>query len=215
MGEPSKRIAVPAGRVGRILPAAALAVLILVAPALSPAVGPTETIKDRIDEAVAILQRPDLKGKAQWERRRALLEEAIKPVFNFQEMSRRALGVHWRRLTPEQRDRFVTEFTALLKDTYLGKVETYEPGGEKVRYTGEVLKPPYAQVNTVVITERSTEHPIAYRMIRDGEDWQIYDVVIEGISLVNNYRTQFNAILQRSSFEEMLQDLRAKVKPIE
>ena len=125
-------------------------------------------------------------------------------------MAKRSLGPNWRDRTPEERKQFVALFRELLENSYLGKIESYQ--GEVVRYGKETVDGPYAQVETAVVTTRGQQFQMNYRMLADGGRYRIYDVVIEGISLVGNYRSQFNSILQKSSFREMMDKLRATIK---
>jgi phospholipid transport system substrate-binding protein len=125
-------------------------------------------------------------------------------------MAKRSLGRNWRDRTPEERDRFVALFRELLENSYLGKIESYQ--GEVIRYGKETVEGPYAKVETLVVTRKGLEIPVEYRMLAEGGRYRIYDVVIEGISLVNNYRSQFNSILQKSSFGELMDKLRASIK---
>ena len=172
--------------------------------------GPTGQIRGTIDRVIEILKRPELRTKARAEERRDILRREIKPVFDFEEMSKRSLGPNWRARTPKEREVFVGLFTELLENAYLGKIDSYR--GETINYVKETINPPYAVVGTVIVTSRGQEIPVDYRMLREGDGWRIYDVVIEGISLVNNYRSQFNAILQRSSFSEMMDKLRGTIR---
>jgi phospholipid transport system substrate-binding protein len=174
---------------------------------------PTEQLRGAIDRAIEILKKPEPAAKAKRGERRDLLRREIKPVFDFQEMAKRALGPNWRQRTPKERQEFVALFQELLENSYLGKIESYQ--GEKIEYRKETVDPPYAEVGTVVITGKGQEIPIDYRMLDEGGRWRIYDVVVEGISLVNNYRSQFNSILQKSSYDEMVRRLRATVKESE
>jgi phospholipid transport system substrate-binding protein len=178
-------------------------------PGFSYAGAPTEQIRGTIDRAIEILKDPALAAKEKREERRELLRKEIAPVFDFAEMAKRSLGIRWRERTPEDRDRFVVLFRQLLENSYLGKIEAYE--GEVIRYGKETVDGPYAEVKTLVVTRKGQEIPVDYRMLGNGGKWRIYDVVIEGISLVNNYRSQFNSILQKSSFAEMMEKLRATV----
>lgn len=171
---------------------------------------PTEQVRGAIDRVIGILNRPDLMSAEKREARRELLRAEIRPVFDFREMAKRSLGVHWRGRTAEEKERFVTLFTELLENSYLGKIESYK--GEKIRYVKESLDPPYAVVNTMIVTSKEVEIPLDYRLLQEGDRWRIYDVVIEGISLVNNYRSQFGSILQRSSFDELVGKLRSTLK---
>jgi phospholipid transport system substrate-binding protein len=197
----------------RSRPIAAAAVLVLLlsfVPGIALAESPTEQVRGAIDRVIRILNRPDLQSREKREARRELLRAEIRPVFDFREMAKRSLGVHWRGRTPEERERFVALFTELLENSYLGKIESYK--GEKIRYVKERLDPPYAEVSTVIVTSREQEIPLDYRLLREGDRWRIYDVVIEGISLVNNYRSQFGSILQRSSFDELVGKLRSSLR---
>jgi len=125
-------------------------------------------------------------------------------------MAKRSLGPNWRERTPEERDRFVALFRELLENSYLGKIESYQ--GEEIRYGKETVDGPYAEVKTLVVTSKGQEIPVDYRMLEDDGRYRIYDVVVEGISLVGNYRSQFNSILQKSSFGELIDKLRATIK---
>ncbi len=172
--------------------------------------GPTAQVRGTIDGVIGTLKRPDLKTKARSEERRDLLRRQIQPVFDFEEMSKRSLGPEWRNRTPQERLAFAGLFTQLLENAYLGKIESYQ--GETIGYVKETIDPPYAVVNTVVVTSRGQQIPVDYRMLREGDRWRIYDVVIEGVSLINNYRSQFRAILQKSSFTRMMDQLRATIR---
>ena len=206
--------AVPAGSksfLRLLLPGwALLAAALWVSPAPSFAGAPTEQIRGTIDRVIEILKEPSLAAKGKKEERRGLLRKEIEPVFDFPEMAKRSLGPNWRGRTPEERERFVALFKELLENSYLGKIESYR--GEVIRYDKEKVDGPYAGVKTLVVTGKGQEIPVDYRMLGDGGRWRIYDVVIEGISLVNNYRSQFNSILRKSSFEEMMDKLRATIK---
>jgi phospholipid transport system substrate-binding protein len=171
---------------------------------------PTEQIRGAIGKAVDIVKRPDLKGDAHKAQRRALLRKELFPYFDFQEMSRRSLGIQWKGRTPQERQEFVELFQKLLENSYAGKIEGYN--GEKIVYGKETLDPPYAEVRTRIVTRQGDEYSLNYRLLKDGERWRVYDVVIEGVSLVNNYRSQFADMLDRYSFAEMLDKLRETVR---
>ncbi len=195
----------------RAIALATVAALVLLAGVgAAPAAGPTAQIRGAIDRTLEILKRPDLKSKPRAAERRDLLRKTIKPVFDFEEMSKRSLGPNWRQRTPQEKADFVDLFTELLENAYLGKIESYR--GETIEYAGETVNAPYAVVKTLIVTEKSQEVRVDYRMIRSGDQWRIYDVVIEGVSLVNNYRSQFNSILQSSSFDQLLAKLRSTIK---
>ncbi|GAB4244854.1 MAG: ABC transporter substrate-binding protein [Deltaproteobacteria bacterium] len=171
---------------------------------------PTEQIRGAIDRGLAIVKRVDLQGEAKKAQRRGLLRKELFPYFNFDEMARRSLGIHWKTRTPQERKEFVKLFTDLLENAYAGKIEGYK--GEKIRFGKETLDLPYAEVKTTIVTPQGQEFSLNYRLLADGSRWRIYDIVIEGVSLVNNYRSQFASILQKSSFEEMTKQLKETVR---
>ncbi len=190
---------------------AGMAALVVLAGAAAAAVpGPTAQVRGTIDNVIEILKRPDLKAKTRADERRDLLRRQIRPVFDFEEMSKRALGPEWRNRTAQEREQFADLFSQLLENAYLGKIESYR--GEKIEYEKETIDGPYAVVGTAVLTSRGQKIPLEYRMLKEGERWRIYDVVIEGVSLINNYRSQFRSILQRSSFARMMDQLRDTIR---
>jgi phospholipid transport system substrate-binding protein len=135
------------------------------------------------------------------------LREIVYPLFDFDEMAKRSLGAHWRRLTPSQQSEFVATFTQLLETTYADKIDLYE--GQKVSFNGETVDKNYAQVDTRVIGKQQS-YSVDYRLhLVDGK-WKIYDVIAENISLVNNYRSQFNRVLSNSSYEELIKIMKEK-----
>ncbi len=194
------------GWIGGLAP---LLAIVLCMPASVAGGEPTEQIRGAIDRGLAIVKRADLQGNAKKAQRRALLRKELFPYFNFEEMSRRSLGVHWKNRTPQERQEFVKLFTDLLENAYAGKIEGYK--GEKIQFGKETLDLPYAEVKTAIVTSQGQEFSVDYRLLADGNRWRVYDVVIEGVSLVNNYRSQFAGILQNSSFEEMTKQLKKTV----
>lgn len=170
---------------------------------------PTEQLKASTDKIIEILSDPELKGPSQAEKRRSLIRQAADERFDWNEMSRRALGRHWAKLSEEEKKTFVDLFSRLLERTYMEKVEDYS--GEKVFYVNETVESNYATVEMKVLTGKNMEIPVLNKMKKNGGEWMIYDVSIEGVSLVNNYRTQFNSILSKSPFSELLAMLREKV----
>jgi len=194
-----------------ILAAGALFLLVALPGTKSaPAGDATDQIRGAIDRGIAILQRPDLKGKEKREERREALRRELFPYFYFEEMAKRSLGVHWKERTPQEREEFTRLFRDLLENAYAGKIEGYK--GEKILYRKETVDPPYAEVDTVIVTLQGDEIPVNYRVLKDGARWRIYDVVIEGVSLVNNYRSQFAGILQKSSFSELVRRLKSTIQ---
>jgi phospholipid transport system substrate-binding protein len=187
-----------------------LLLVALCAPGTALGGEPTEQIRGGIDRGLSILRRPDLQGDAKKAERRALLRKEISPYFAFDEMARRTLGVHWKERTPQERREFVALFTDLLENTYAGKIEGYK--GDRIVYGKETVDPPYAEVRTKVVVREGEEYSLDYRLLKGGDRWRVYDVVIEGVSLVSNYRSQFADILQKSSFEELTRKLKETVR---
>ena len=169
---------------------------------------PTDQIKDRVEQVLKIVQDPELKKEGRAAERRAAIRRVASEIFDFEDTSKRALGRYWQERTPEERKEFVELFTDLLEHSYVSKIEQYR--GEKIGYVGETIDGDVATVRTRIVTPKGTEVPVDYRMARQGDRWRVYDVVIEGVSLVSNYRTQFNKIIQTSSYKDLVEKLRAK-----
>ncbi|MBW1800965.1 MAG: ABC transporter substrate-binding protein [Deltaproteobacteria bacterium] len=170
---------------------------------------PTEKIKETTDNILAIITRPELKGPAKAMERRKLIRRYINERFDWEEMSRRSLGRHWRKRTKPEKATFVTLFGKLLERTYLDKVEGYS--GEKVDYLDETLDGDYGNVKVKILTPGEHEVNVEYRMKKKNNDWLVYDISIEGVSLINNYRVQFNSIITRSSYNALVRRLEEKV----
>ena len=170
---------------------------------------PTERIKETTDKIIAIVSDPALKSPDKKAERKRLIRQAIDERFNWEEMSRRTLARHWRERTEEEKKEFIELYGKLLERTYLDKVEGYS--GEKVIYENEQVDNNYGVVQVKIVTQQQTEIPTEYRLKRQGEDWLVYDISIEGVSLINNYRSQFNSIILRSSYGELIKKLKEKV----
>lgn len=169
---------------------------------------PTENVKQTVDKVLAILNNPRLKPASKTQERREQLREAIYSRFDFQEMARRSLGTYWRQRSPAEQKEFVQLFTDLLERAYLGRVETYND--ENFAYVGEKLDGSFAEVDSKIITRKGDELSLNYKLHLVNDDWKVYDVVVENISLVNNYRSQFSRVLGNSSFEELMRRLKEK-----
>jgi phospholipid transport system substrate-binding protein len=167
----------------------------------------TEAMKGTIDEVLKILADKDLKQPAKANERRQLLEKVVGERFDYQEMSRRSLGAPWGNMSDKEKQEFVSLFQTLLVNTYADKVESYS--GEGVQYVNERTEKEYAEVRTKVLTGK-TEIPLDYRLLNKGSAWRVYDVVVDGVSLVNNYRGQFSKILRNGSYAELIEQLRKK-----
>lgn len=194
---------------GRVASGVAGLLLLLSGVAAQPAVagGATEAMKSTIDEVLKIVQDKELKQPGRAEERRKRLEQVVGDRFDYQEMSRRALGAPWNTLADKDKQEFVGLFQTLLTSSYADKVETYS--GEGVQYLNERMEKDFAEVRTKVLTGK-TEIPLDYRLLNKGTDWLVYDVVVDGVSLVSNYRGQFSKILRASTFADLLDQLRKK-----
>ena len=193
----------------RLAAAAIVLMLVLVVAGRPAAAGvPTDQIKGSTDQVLKIVQDADLKKADRVEERRKQIRAVVDQVFNWQETGKRALARHWQPLKPEQRQEFSALFAELVERSYVSKIEAYS--GEKILYVGETLDTDQATVKTKLVTKSSTEIPIDYRLQRDGERWRVYDVLIEGVSLVGNYRSQFNRVIQQSGYDELIKKMKAK-----
>ena len=172
---------------------------------------PTDAMKSTIDEVLRIVRDKELKQSDKTDERRKSLEKVVAARFDYTEMSRRALGAPWNQLTDQQKEEFVDLFRTLLTTSYAEKIETYS--GEGVQYLNERTEKEYAEVRTKVLSGK-TEIPLDYRLINKGDEWRVYDVVVDGVSLVNNYRGQFTKILRASSYSDLIDQLRKKSNKI-
>lgn len=166
---------------------------------------PTEVVRATIDEVISILENPDLKDPAKLIPRRRMLEEVIATRFDYAEMSKRALAAHWRPLSEAERKEFVDLFKSFLSDRYAEKIEGY--AGEQVSYLSERIEGSYAEVRTELRSSK-VEVPMDYRLFLKGGRWHAYDIIVDGVSLVKNYRSQFNKIIHEDSYQELLKKLR-------
>ena len=169
---------------------------------------PTEQLRVHVDQVIKILQRPELQGDGKTIERRKAVREVANQIFDFQETGKRSLGRHWQSRTPAERTEFTQLFADLLEHAYISRIDQYS--GENVKYVGESIEGDQASIRTKILTKQGSEVPVDYRLLREGDRWRVYDVVIEGVSLVSNYRTQFNKIIQTSSFNDLIAKLRAK-----
>ena len=168
---------------------------------------PTVVVRGTIDEVLRLVTDEGLKKPDQEAHRRKLLEETIGQHFDFEEMAKRSLAAHWRNRSEAEHREFVQLFQTLLSKTYAGKIENYS--GEKVEYLKERLRDSYAEVQTTIVSQK-TEISLDYRLLLKDENWLVYDVVVDGVSLVKNYRVQFDRIIRDSSYEELVKTLREK-----
>lgn len=189
--------------------ATAVVALVLAGATFALAGVPTDTVREYTDAVVRVLEDPALKVDDRRAERRAAVRKIAIDIFDVQETARRALGPHWQQRSPEERAEFVQLFADLLERTYINKIDLF--GGERLKFTEEKLDGDHAIVRAKVITKQGTEVPVEARMInRSGNRWQIYDIVIENISLIGNYRSQFDRIIRASSYGELAKRLRTQ-----
>lgn len=172
------------------------------------AISPTQQVQQSVDRIMDLLNDKSL----QTEVRNQELEDLIRSRFDFQIMSQWILGQNWRKATPQQRDRFVELFTDLLEANYKGRIAEYadQYTDEKVDYAGERIKGEHAMVDTFVVT-KDKRIPISYKLVQQKEEWRIYDVVIEEVSLVRNYRSTYDEILRKEGFDGLFARMVRKI----
>jgi phospholipid transport system substrate-binding protein len=192
---------------GLVVAVAFAGVVVAVAPARAGA--PLEQLRLQVDRVLKLLDDPELKKETKAKDRRVAVRKIANEIFDFSETAKRSLGRHWQARTPAEREEFVQVFTDLLERSYISRVELY--GGEKIQYVSDTIEDgDQAKVQTKLVTKGGGEIPIEYRMHKKADRWLVYDVIIEGVSLVSNYRTQFNKIIQTSSFQELVKKMKSK-----
>ena len=169
--------------------------------------GPLEVVRASVSRVLAIVQAPNAVSSGGGQRRTEIRRVA-QGLFDFNEMARLTLARHWKDRSVQEQEEFVRLFTDLLERSYLTTIENY--AGERVTFLGESVSGPYAQVRSRISTDRRMEFSIDYRLIESGARWAVYDVVLDGVSLVSNYRSQFNSIIRTSSFADLLTKLRSR-----
>jgi phospholipid transport system substrate-binding protein len=195
----------------------ALAAWFLVAAAAaSPAVAPRDVVQGAVTRVIATLEDAKFNqpGEALTasgptaDRVRSEIRRIATELFDFDEVARRALSRHWAGRTRAEQTEFIALFTDLLERSYVGKIESYS--GEKIVYTGEVVDGTYATVRSRIVTRRRTDTALDYRMHEIDGRWKVYDVLIDGVSFVSTYRSEFNRVIQSSSYDELVERLRKK-----
>ena len=173
---------------------------------------PLDKIRETVEDVLSVLGDETLQAPERRELRRGKLSQAVQQRFGFEEMARRAMGRHWRDLSADQRQEFVALFSDLLERSYVGKIEGTGAGSE-VAYARETIDDEgFASVLTVITNRLGSQVEVEYRLLQRGGNtpWVVYDIVIEGVSLINNYRTQFNNIIHRTSYDGLVKQLRLK-----
>ena len=165
---------------------------------------PTSRVKDSVDKVIAILQDQTLDKDTKWKQ----IATVIREGFDFRSMSQSVLATNWRKASPEEQERFTEFFSQYIEETYRAKIEAYTD--EKVVYKNETIKGNRAVVETVIVTS-STEIPVNFKLRQDDGQWYAYDVVIEGISLVSNYRATFAAIVKNEGMDGLLNNIQKRI----
>ena len=177
-------------------------------PLRSTAATPTEQLQGTLEEIVAILKNSPSNSEADATAFRTNLIQAISPRFDFTEMAKRCLGSHWGNRTAEEQREFVKILAGFLGRSYVGNIQSYT--NQRVVYTREFKDTNYAEVDTKIITEQAKDVFVNYKLHLVNNDWKVYDVVIDNVSVINNYRSQFNRVIARSSFENLVRMMKDK-----
>lgn len=195
--------------VSRDISVVTVALLLLLIPFSLHASEVTGKVQATVDGVLDVLREQSLQGPSKKEERRAKLRSIISGRFSYEEMSKQSLAIHWRKRSEAEKKEFVSLFSNLIETAYIEKIEGYTD--EEILYTGERVKDRHAEVLTTIVS-KGTEIPINYRLFRTrGGDWMVYDLVIEGVSLVSNYRLQFSSTIRTSSYEGLVGQLREKM----
>ncbi len=189
---------------------ATLAALLIAFACVVRADTPLAEVKTTTEKVLLLLKDSKLQGEEKKSERRQLVRAEMEKRFAWEESARACLGRHWIKRTPAEKAEFVKIFSEFLKDTYSDKVATYYGDLDKVDYQGEKIQADYASVKLVLKTKAKIDHPLEYRMEKTSNDWKVYDVVIEGVSMVKNYRDQFDAIIAKSSYDGLIKEIKAK-----
>jgi phospholipid transport system substrate-binding protein len=185
---------------------AAVTVLGVAIPAWAGA--PTDQVRQYTDQVLKVLEDPSLRTEERRFERRAAVRKIAIDIFDVSETARRVLGPHWQARTPAEREEFTQLFAELLEAAYISKIDLF--GGERIKYVSEAIDGDHAKVRASIVTRQSTEVPVEARMIRRGDRWLIYDIAVENVSLIANYRSQFDRIIRTSSYQELVRRLKER-----
>ncbi|TAJ95790.1 ABC transporter substrate-binding protein [bacterium] len=191
-----------------VYPTLLLLFFYLLFPSRASAGAPTEQIRASVDKVLAILRNPQLKSAAKARERRDQLRQVVSARFDFAEMARRSLGSQWRRLGPKEQEEFVRLFTDLLERAYLDRIESFS--NENIVYSRENVDKNFAELESRIVAQKGEEISIHYKAYLVNDEWKVYDVVVENISLINNYRSQFSRVITNSSYEELVRRMKEK-----
>jgi phospholipid transport system substrate-binding protein len=172
---------------------------------------PTTQIRASTDRILSVLADPALKSEARKSERRDLIRKELDQRIDWATVARSSLGRHWAKRTQAEQTQFVSLFGRFLDESFIDKFETHSGELDRLDYLGEKIIDDYASVKAQVTTKEQIVHPVEFRLQKSGKDWRIYDVLLEGVSLVKNYRDQFDEILAKSSYEKLVSDLQAKM----
>jgi phospholipid transport system substrate-binding protein len=185
-------------------------ILCLIFPLSAGAGGALETVKSNADKVLDVLRDPSLKSESARKTKKNKIRTIAQKMFDFTELSKRTLAQNWGKFSPQQQNEFIDLYTSLLEDAYADKILAYSD--EKIIFTNEVaLSEKTVEVRSIVL-RKTVEIPIYYRVMLKDDGWRVYDVVIEGVSLINNYRTQFREILVNKPPASLLETIRKKVE---
>ena len=165
---------------------------------------PIDVVRTSVDAVLAILDNEQLN----YEDKRTQISVIVKERFDFRAMSQRTLATNWNKTTDEEKEKFVDLFSQLIENSYVGKIDSYT--NERVDYPGEKVSGRKAVVETLIITS-SADIPVDYRLYQKGDQWLVYDVIIEGVSLISNYRSSYQEIMKKEGFDGLLAKMRAKI----
>ena len=168
--------------------------------------GATDDVKKSVDELFRIVADKNLQQHDQ--KRRQVLKQVINTIFDYSEMAKQTLGRHWNQRSPTERTQFTDLFASLLDNSYISKIESYN--NEKIVYVKETIDGNHAEIKSKVVTAKRDEYTLDYRLLNENGKWMVYDIVIEGVSMVSNYRTQFSRIINTSGYSELVKKLQTK-----
>jgi phospholipid transport system substrate-binding protein len=169
---------------------------------------PLEMVKSSVEKAMAVLKDPKLKSPDMKNERIERLKTAINPIFDYDEMARRSLGAHWRRRSPAEQEEFLKLFRAFIEKVYADKLDLYQ--GERIVVGRETTDGDYAEIEARMINAKGEESQVNFRLRRADGKWRVYDAVVENISIVQNYRSQFDRVISKSSYDELKKMLKEK-----
>jgi phospholipid transport system substrate-binding protein len=185
-------------------------ILLFIFPLQARAGAPLDTVQSYVDHVLEVLRDPNLKVESAKAIKKKKIESIASDMFDFAELSKLTLGNNWKKLNNKQQGEFIELYRAIIENAYMDRIMAYT--NERVLFDKEIMLPDNkAEVRSLIITS-TAEIPIYYRMLRSNGEWKVYDVIIEGVSLIKNYRAQFKEILLKDSVEELLKILREKVK---